>query len=457
MTHGLAQQLDKPLRFPDTASHPFMTKRSWWLVIIGFLIPGSAQVLSGSKKLGRVGLGATLGLIIFAILATVGLMTLRVFTLQILTHTITLFLLQWILVAYAILWVVLGIDTLRLTNLVNVSKNWRIPVAAVSVILMIIPVLGALWISGTVGAGRSALSTVFTRGASVEPVDGRYNILLLGADAGDDREGLRADSLSVVSVDAKTGQSVIIGLPRELTGMPFPESSPMYALHPNGFGNDWGCDIGRCYLNGIYTEVSVFNPGLYDGVIKDGEIPGVVATMDAASGATGLEVQLYVLLDMDGFTDLIDALGGVDINVQDRLPIGGDAYGNDIEGWIEPGQQHMDGFTAQWYARSRYNTDDYDRMRRQRELQSAILAQMNPINVLKKFEDIIDTGSAVVWTNIPDSMLASFLDIATRAKDFAPVTVELAPPEVDPEYPDYQHIHELVRLAVGEASPAEEE
>ncbi|MGO3678030.1 MAG: LCP family protein [Microbacteriaceae bacterium] len=289
------------------------------------------------------------------------------------------------------------------------------------------------------------------------PVDGRYNILLLGADAGDGRDGLRPDSISVVSIDAKTGQSTIIGLPRELTGMPFPEDSPMHELHPTGFGNDWGCYIGRCYMNGLYTEISIFDPDRYAGVAKAGEEPGILALVDAASGATGLDVQFYVLIDMDGFSDLIDALGGVDINVQQRLPIGGDAHGNGIEGWIEAGQQHMNGFNAQWYARSRYTTDDYDRMRRQRELQEAILAQMNPVNVLKQFKDIVETGSSIVWTNMPESMLGPFLDLATRAKDHTPVTVELTPPEVQPEAPDYDYIHELVADAVRQASPAEEE
>ena len=455
MTGTLSQQLDQPLRYPEVNSPPFMTKRAWWIVLLGFLLPGSAQVFTGHRKLGRVGHVATLILLGFLALTLVGLLTARVFTLSVFTHPLTLFILQWVIVLYAILWLVLGFDTLRLTRLVAVGKNWRIPVAVVSVILTVLPAMGALWMSGTIAVGRDALSTIFTKGASVDPVDGRYNILLLGADAGDGREGLRPDSISVVSVDAETGQSVIIGLPRELMGMPFPEDSPMYELHPSGFGNDWGCDIGRCYLNGLYTEISVFNPDLYDGVAKEGEIPGILATADAASGATGLDIQFYVLIDMDGFTDLIDALGGVDIDVQQRLPIGGDAYGVGIEGWIEPGFQHMDGFTAQWYARSRYTTDDYDRMRRQRELQAAILAQMNPVNVLQRFEDIMASGSAVVWTNLPNSMLAPFLDLATRAKDHTPITVELSPPAVDPHYPEYDVIHQMVDEAIQQASPTD--
>src|SRR5690606_11921482 len=109
---------------------------------------------------------------------------------------------------------------------------------------------------------------------------------------------------------------------------------------------------------------------------------GVEATKDAVSGATGLTVQFYVLVDMAGFEELIDALGGVTVTVDERLPIGGDAQGNGVEGYIEPGTQHLDGFHALWFARSRYGsaTGDYARMERQRELQAAMLAQLQPAN-----------------------------------------------------------------------------
>ena len=60
-----------PIRFPDAASRTVMTRRAWWLVVLNFLIPGSAQVLAGDRKLGRFGLGATLTLWFLAIVAAV--------------------------------------------------------------------------------------------------------------------------------------------------------------------------------------------------------------------------------------------------------------------------------------------------------------------------------------------------------------------------------------------------
>lgn len=453
MSDELGHTLQAPLRYPDTGSGEFMAKRGRWLVVLGFLLPGSAQVLAGNRRLGRIGLGATMALLVLGLITVVGLLVARVPTLTILTNSIVLLVVQWLIVAYAVLWVVLGIDTLRITRLVKVTPGWRVPIAALSVLLTALPAASALWVSGTVSVGRSALAGIFTQEApAVPPVDGRYNILLLGADAGEDREGLRPDSISLVSVDAESGQSVIVGLPRELTGMPFPETSPLYDLHPSGFGYDWGCDIGVCFLNGLYNEVNVFNPSLYAGVARPGEDHGVLAMKDAVTGATGLEVQFFVLIDMAGFEQLIDALGGVVINVEQRLPVGGNAEGEGVEGWIEVGEQRMDGYTAQWYARSRYTTDDYDRMRRQRELQRAILAQMTPMNVIQRFQELAEAGTSIVMTDIPESMIGRFLDLAAHAKNHEPVTVELTPPTVNPEYPDYDLIHVLVRDGVARAT-----
>lgn len=265
--------------------------------------------------------------------------------------------------------------------------------------------------------------------------------------------------MSLVSVDAQTGQSVIIGLPRELADIPFPEDSPMYPEHPEGFGVTDGCHTGRCWLNSVYAEAQYFQPELYPNAEKHHSEPGIEATKDAVSGATGLRVQFYVLINMDSFQKLIDALGGVTIEVKEDLPIGGDADGNGVEGWVKAGKQQLDGFHALWYARSRYGSaqGDYDRMERQRDLQAAILEQMTPQNVLVRFQDILKSGADIASTDIPSSMLARFVDLAAKAKGHKPVRVELIPPEVEPSEPDYARVHELVQDGVAQASPNTEE
>ena len=459
----MSLDLERPLRNPDLDSPPLMTKRARWLVVLGFLLPGSAQLLAGNRKLGRVGLSATIILIVALLAALGGLLFARVATLSFFTNSFVLLALQILLIAYAVLWLVLGLNTLKLTRLSRVHRGLKLPIAMLAIILTLVPVTGAAWAASTINAGRVLLSGLFSGAPAVEPVDGRYNILLLGTDAGADREGMRPDSISLVSVDAKTGQSVIVGIPRELANAPFPEDSPMYELHPNGFGvapntyGEWGgCEVGRCILNGLFAETEYYYPELYPNAVSQGSSPGIEATKDAVTGATGLEVQFYVLVNMDAFESLINALGGITIDVKERLPIGGDEYGNNVEGWIEPGLQGMDGYAAQWYARSRYGSaaGDYSRMERQRELQAAILAQMNPSNVLLRFQDVAAAGTELVETDIPESMLGRFVDLAAKAREHTPLNVELVPPAVDPEDPDFATIWQLVADGVTAASEA---
>lgn len=474
----MSLDLERPIRNPDTGSAPLMTKRARWLVVLGFLLPGSAQLLAGNRKLGRFGLTATVTLLVFGVFVLVGMQTAREFTLSVFTNSIVLLVLQGVILAYAVLWLVLGLDTLRLTKLVRVTPNWRVPVALLSVLLTFAPVLGAGWAATAVGSARGAIGDIFGGGApAVEPVDGRYNILLLGTDAGVDREGMRPDSISLVSVDAETGQSVMIGLPRELINMPFPEDSPMNPIFPEGFcvepnnyvpvDDGYDC-FSTGYLNALYTEVQVSGSPSYEGIYPDaisqGSEPGIEATKDAVEGATGLTVQFYVLIDMHGFSALIDALGGVTVDVQEQVPVGGREDPDtgewvDVAWYIEPGVQTLDGENAQWYARSRHGSDrgDYARMDRQRELQAAILAQMSPANVLVRFQEIAAAGVDLVATDIPESMLGRFVTLAGKAKNFTPVTVQLTPPAFDPEYPDYSLAHSLVADGVAQASPAPEE
>lgn len=472
MSVSLGYDLERPIRTPDLSSPPVMTKRARWLVVLGFLLPGSAQVLAGNKRAGRFGLGVTFTALLVALLMLGGLVFARAATLSILTNSIFLFVLQWLIVGLGLMWLIFGIDTLRLTKLVRVKRNWRVPVAMLSVLLTVLPVAGAAWAATLINSGRGAIGNIFVGAPAVKPIDGRYNILLLGTDAGSDREGIRPDSISLVSIDAKTGQSVIIGLPRELVEMPFPEESPMNALHPYGFGvapnvfGEWGGCYTTCYLNAVYTEVEDFPDtyaGLYPEAESRGSEPGIEATKDAVQGATGLDPQFYVLLNMDAFSNIIDSLGGVTVTVPERLPIGGgiDEYTGElvnVDDWIEPGEQHLNGFEAQWFARSRYGSanGDYDRMQRQRDLQAAILAQMNPANVLLRFQEIAAAGSQLVKTDIPESMLGRFVDLAGKARGHAPVNVELVPPTIDPEDPDYGAIHSLVAEGVAAASPEAE-
>ncbi|GAA1055629.1 hypothetical protein GCM10017608_22830 [Agromyces luteolus] len=440
---------DSPIRYPDTGSRPIMTRRGWWLVGLNILIPGSAQSLAGNHRLGRLGLGATLALWTLVVAAFVTWLVAPAVLYTLASNSIVLWIVAIAAVFYAVLWVVLTFDTLRLVRLVKTVPAARGGIAALAIAAMVLVSGGAAYGAYVATTASGFLSSVFVAGPSEPPVDGRYNILLLGGDAGPDREGLRPDSIRVVSVDADTGQAVTIGLPRDLANVPFDEDSPLRATYPEGYGANGVCDVDVCQLNSIYTEVELKSPDLYPNAVAEGSEPGIEAMRDAAEGITGLTIQYYVLIDMAGFQQLIDALGGVTVDVPHDVPIHADETFTTVAEWIPAGEQHLDGYHALWYARSRHGTSDYDRMARQLQIQEAVLAQFNAANVLSKFQEVAAAGSQVVKTDVPQSMLGYFVDLAGKTRELPIVDVPLVPDNgVDPLDPDYELIRQMVQDAL---------
>ncbi|HWH25526.1 MAG TPA: LCP family protein [Pseudolysinimonas sp.] len=428
-----------------------MTKRAWWLVGMNILIPGSAQIVAGNRKAGRFGLATTLLFWVLVVAAAVVFALRRTLLIGLFTNPIALGVLVAVLAFYVALWIVLTLDTLRLVRLVRVMPAARGFVAGLAVV-----VLAA--VTGTAGyAGSNAISAIgllhqdFSDGSVAPPIDGRYNILLLGGDAGPDRMGLRPDSISVVSIDAETGKAVIFGLPRNMEEVPFVQGSPMLGPYPDGY--DCGDD---CLISYLYTYGEQ-HPELYPKAVEQGSQPGIEATRDAVEGVLGLTLQYYVLIDMQGFSNLIDALGGIDITVANRLPYGANSFDDGRHappiGYIEKGTQHMDGQTALWYARSRYATTDYDRMRRQREVQEAILKQFDPSNVLLKFQAVAAAGGKVVSTDIPQPMLGLFIELADKTQKLPIEKVDFVPPEYNNVHPDLAVIQARVDAATALATP----
>ncbi|WP_137844344.1 LCP family protein [Microbacterium sp. 2FI] len=457
---------ERPLRYPDTASHDVMSRRGWWLVLLNFLMPGSAQVLAGNRRLGRFGLGATLAMWVLVVLGALCALLWQPVLFTLATNWIALLAAQAVFAGYAVLWVVLTIDTLRLVRLVKTGGAARFGIAALAVALVVLASGTAAYAAHYAGITRDTLGSIFgASGPAVSPSDGYYNILLLGADSGEGRDSMRFDSISVVSVNATTGATTITGIPRDMPHFPF-SAGPMQDRYPNGHEGraDPTCGWGSG-INQLRTEVEVCQDGsaLYPDAVANGSAPGIEATKDAAEGILGIEIPYYVFIDMHGFASLVDALGGVEIDVAERLPEGGGpSYdGQPVEewatGWIEVGPQRMDGETAQWYARSRYTTDDFDRMKRQRELQQAILAQFTPQTVLTRFQDVASAGADIVQTDLPQSLLPFLADLALKAKELPLDTIELTPDGgVDENEPDYTYVQELVRTTLHPPTPSAE-
>ena len=426
-----------PVRHPDLKSPGMMTKRGWWLVGLNILIPGSAQLLAGSRRLGRIGVSMTFVLWGLLAVAAILFFVWPTAIYWIASNVVALSVVQGVLIAYVVLWVVLTLDTLRLSRLVRARPKVRPFIAGLAVLALVLTAGTASYAAMVAGVARATLTELFADGSYKEPVDGRYNILLLGGDAGPDRTGLRPDSISLASIDVDTGATTMIGIPRNFERATFSEGSPLWGPFPDGY------DCGdECLINYLYTYGEE-HPELYPDAVAGGSTPGIEATRDAVSGVTGLEIQYLVLIDMRGFAQLVDALGGVEIDVPVRTPIGS-ITNTEPDYWVEEGLQRFTGEQALWYGRSRFAATDYDRMERQRQVQEAILTQFEPANVIGKFQGVAEAGTQVVKTDIPSVMLPRFVDIARKTRAQPITKLELVPGVVDTVYPDYAMIHELV-------------
>jgi LCP family protein required for cell wall assembly len=240
----------------------------------------------------------------------------------------------------------------------------------------------------------------------------RVNVLLLGGDGGVGRTGIRTDTVILLSVDTQTGKSVMFSLPRNMMNAQFPEDSPLHDVFPDGFRGEG--DPASWMLNAVYSQV----PALHPHILGASDNEGADAVKEAVAGSLGTHVDYYVLINLLGFQQLVDAIGGVTVNVNEPIAINGDTdRGIPPTGYLQPGpDQHLDGFHALWYARGRWGSDDYERMLRQRCMVSALIDEADPLNVLRRYQALAAAGKEILRTDIPRQLMPAFVDLALGAK-----------------------------------------
>ena len=255
----------------------------------------------------------------------------------------------------------------------------------------------------------------------------RLNILLLGADstgtrikdAGNSVYTPRTDTIMVASIDTTTGDTTLIQIPRNLKYTPFPEGSKLAHLFPRGFRG--AGDEAEWYVNALWEKtVAGDHPEMVEALgTPTPTYPGAEVLKQGIEGITGLHMHYFALVNIDGLEQLINAMGGVRLNVNRKLPIGGDHQtGRRPHGWVQPGEnQLLDGYNAMWYARSRFDSDDYDRMARQSCLVNAVIKQADPLTMLTRYESIAQASSDMVMTDIPQEVLALVAQLAVKVKD----------------------------------------
>jgi len=222
----------------------------------------------------------------------------------------------------------------------------------------------------------------------------RLNILLLGGDAGPGRSGLRTDTMIVASMDPVSGDTALIGIPRNFGGVTLKD----------------GTEVPVRILNAVYGW-GHRHPGGFDG-----PDPGASATREVIENITGLEVDYFMLVDLTGFADLVDAFGGVRLNVP--RAVDGPLY-DPVEGDYEMvripvGEQTLDGGHALAYARARYGSSDYARMGRQRCLLASMARDADFFGLVAGLSDLLGVIETNMSTDLPMEQVPDLIRIANR-------------------------------------------
>jgi polyisoprenyl-teichoic acid--peptidoglycan teichoic acid transferase len=286
--------------------------------------------------------------------------------------------------------------------------------------------------------------------------DERITLLLVGGDAGPGRSGLRTDAMVIATVDLSTGRAALISVSRELTGFPLPPAVAdgravvdrqdllrRLALAAEERGDtratravppeiDPCCWLDR--INALYP----FTRGLgwaYPGAVD----PGLEALRESLEVGLALRIDYYVMVDMAGFEDVVDAVGGIRVTSRESMHV---RFSPAREGddWtvidIEPGVHHFDGRTALAYMRNRTGSSDVDRTRRQRCLIREVGGRLDAGTVLLRFEAISRALQRHTTTNIPLRILPGLVTAVGELdrSDIGTVAIEPGPLATERDY-----------------------
>jgi LCP family protein required for cell wall assembly len=236
----------------------------------------------------------------------------------------------------------------------------------------------------------------------VEQPDSVINIVLLGSDQ-QSGSGGRTDVIIVVSVNPDIPSVSMISIPRDY-----------YAWIPTH---------GYDKINTAESRAEDY-PGGGPALVK--------ATIEYN---LGIPIHYYARVNFQGFIQIVDALGGVDIPVEcelhDTFPDPANPeQGIDID--LDPGIQHLDGQYALWYARSRWSTHDFDRNRRQQQVLRALYHQVMDLDVIGRIPDLWGAIQETVETDLGLNELI-WLGLVGRQLDFTNVKSRfIAPPYLTP-------------------------
>lgn len=445
---------------PPTRRTPHPLRHTYAMTLLGTVLPGAGLLQTRLRRFGTALLSIT-GLVLLFAIYTLLRNGLVGSALSLGLSSSRLMLLFWAVLLGAVVWMASIVLTAAVTRPHGLSRDERLATTMVAFLCCLAVAAPSLYVARTLTLQRSVVETVFandptstgtsTAGIPVVGADDpwkavpRVNVLLIGSDAGSDRVGVRPDSMMVASINTRTGDTVLIGIPRNLERAPIPASNPLSTLYPNGY------DCGdMCLMNAIWT-LAEEHADLFPGEAS----PGLRSTRDVIGEILGLRIDNAVVIDLSGFAALVNAMGGVDVNVKERVCIGCKALPDGsivgTTGWIEPGPQHLDGYHALWYARSRASTDDFSRMRRQRCVVGALVDQVSPAAMLLRYPQLAEVLKADVSIDIPQAHLQAWVPLIERIQREGTMrSLPLTNKVIDVVNPDYAKIRALVANAISD-------
>ncbi len=262
-----------------------------------------------------------------------------------------------------------------------------------------------------------------TSGAPTWNGTDRLNILLLGVDQRPGDVTFNTDTMIVVSIDPVTKNVALFSLPRDTVDVPLPVAAQ------GVFGS-----VYRGKINSLWTNARN-RPDAFPGTDRQ---RGYNALKETLSTLYNLNIQYYVMVNFEGFRQVVDTLGGVTIDVQN--PVVDDKYpgdnGTDLRVYIPAGPQHMTGSEALIYARSRHGSNDFDRAARQQRVIVSIREQTSPQTVLNNLSALLTTLKSSFKTDIPLDELPALIQLSSQVNTANIRSYVFSPPRFGTEgYP----------------------
>jgi polyisoprenyl-teichoic acid--peptidoglycan teichoic acid transferase len=403
-----------PPRYGPPPSGP----RASLAAFLSFLFPGLGQAYNGERRLALL-LAAPVVVLVALIVAVIALgsslVLARLFDVRFLVGLI-------VMDAVLLAW--------RVIAVVQAHGHWDRPAlrsrATWATSLLVAITLGmhavpayyavkAIDTLDTVALGGGRQGDSFGLGSLPEPssqpdvVGGdRVNILLVGIDSAPKRVTQLTDTMLVVSLDPRGTASAMISVPRDLYGVPLPDGTP---------------------FNRKLNTLMVY------AASHPKEFPlGGVGTLKATIGKLlGVQIHYFAAINMFGFKQTVDSIGGVEITVQRAIrdPTYIDEFDRHTGFYIKPGTYHMNGHTALAFVRSRKGVGDSDftRADRQQQLLTAIRDKLTAGNLLLALPGLLDAVKNTIATDVPSARLAE-LASAVQGADMSQLQrIVLQPPD----------------------------